>query len=104
MTGATSSAEGVLADILVPILLKIGGETTREGLIEIHQLISGNAAYVASNLGGGQHRHVAMTMTAMDYMEHTGLSLVPPHIPGDYPRRMGSAQEQALGTEKFRQN
>ena len=29
---------------------------------------------------------------------------MPPHNPGNYPQSMGSAQEQALGTQKFRQN
>ena len=27
-----------------------------------------------------------------------------PHNPGNYPQSIGSAQEQSLGTEKFRQN
>ena len=37
-------------------------------------------------------------------MEQIGFAFVPPHNPGDYPQSMGSAQEQALGTEKFQQN
>ena len=37
-------------------------------------------------------------------MEQTGFALVPPHSPGDYPQIMGSTQEQALKTEKLRQN
>ena len=61
---ATSSIEGVLADFPTPILPKIGGEPTREGLIDIHRFISGNAASVASNIGGGLHGHLALTMTA----------------------------------------
>ena len=36
MAGATSSVKGVLADLLTPIIPKIGGEPTREGFIEIH--------------------------------------------------------------------
>ena len=53
MAGETSSVEGVLADFLKPILPKIYEEPTREGLIDLHRLISGNTASVASNLGGG---------------------------------------------------
>ena len=53
MVGATISVERFLANFPTPILPKIGREPTREGLIKIHQLISGNAASVASNLGGG---------------------------------------------------
>ena len=33
MVGATSSAEGVLVDFLIPILPMIGGELTREALL-----------------------------------------------------------------------
>ena len=53
MAGATSILKGVLADLPTPILPNISGERTREGLIEIHRLISCNVASVASNLGGG---------------------------------------------------
>ena len=37
-------------------------------------------------------------------MEHTGFAFVLPHNPGNYPKSIGSAQEQALGTEKFKKN
>ena len=67
-------------------------------------MISGNAASVASNLGGGRHGHLTLTMTSKDYMEQTGFAFVPPHNPGNYPQIIWSAQEQALGTEKYRQN
>ena len=43
-------------------------------------------------------------MMAEEYMEQIVFAFVPPHNTGDYPQIMGSAQEQALGTEKFRQN
>ena len=104
MPWGTSRVKVVLADFLTPILLKIHREPTREGLIDIHQLIGGNMASVALNLGGGQHRHLALSMTSEEYMEQTGFAFVLTHNPGDYPQSMGSAQEQALGTEKFRQN
>ena len=101
MTGVTSSVKGVLADFLTPILPKIDREPTREGLINLHRLIIGNAASVASNLGGGRHRHCVMLMTAKEYTEQIGFAFVPLHNPGNYPQSIGSAQEQALGTEKF---
>ena len=103
VAGATSSAKGVLVDFPTPILPKIGVELTREGLIEIHGLISGDVVSVALNLGGGQHGHLALMMSFEEYTEQTGFAFLPPHNPGDYPQSMGSAQEQALGTEKFRQ-
>ena len=79
MARATSSVEGVLADLLTPILPKIDRELTREGLIDIHQLISGNAASMASNLGEVQNGHLALTMTTDEYMEQKGFAFLPPH-------------------------
>ena len=43
-------------------------------------------------------------MTAEEYMEQTRFEFMPPNNPGNYPQRMESAQEQALGTGKFQQN
>ena len=68
MAGATSSIEGVLMDFLAPILPKIGGELTREVLINLHRLVSGNDA---SNLGGCRHGHLALRMTANEYKTQT---------------------------------
>ena len=90
-----SSVAVFLAEFLTPILPKIDGELTREGLIHLHRLISGNAASVALNLGGGRHGHLALTRTAYKYREQTGFTFVPPI--------MVNAQEQALGTENSRQ-
>ena len=86
------------------ILPNIYGETTRESLIEIHRLISGNSVSVASDIGGGRHGHLAITMTAEDYLAQTGCTFGPPHNPGDYPPEMEASQDQALGTERFLKN
>ena len=63
VAGATTRFEGVFTGLLTPIIPKIGGEPTREGLVELHQLVSGNMASVLLNLVGGQHGHLAMKMT-----------------------------------------
>ena len=67
MVVATSSVKGVLADFPTPIFPKIDGELTGEVLLDIHQFVSGNAASVASNLGGGQYGHPLLTITAEEY-------------------------------------
>ena len=104
MAGATSSVKVVLTDFPKPILPKIYGELKIEVLIHLHQLISGNAESVTSNLRGLQHEHPVPTMTDKEYRAHTGFAFVPPHNPDDYPKIMGNAQEQAPVTENFRQN
>ena len=43
-------------------------------------------------------------MMVGEYMEQRGLEFVLPQNPGNYPQGMGSAQEQALRTEKIWQN
>ena len=83
LAGATSNVEGFLADFLTPILPKIDREPTREEMINLHILISGNAASVESNLGGGRHRHLALTMMSKEYRAHTGFAFLRPHNPGN---------------------
>ena len=56
------------------------------------------------DLIGGWHGHLDLKMTSKYYESQTGFDFVPPHNPGDYPPTMGNPQDQALGTEKFRQN
>ena len=50
MAGTTSSVEGVLTDFPTPIIPKISREPTREALINLHQLISGNTVSVESKI------------------------------------------------------
>ena len=67
MVRETSSIEGVLVDFPTPIISNIGGIPTRESLIDLHELVSGNVVSVASNLGGGRHRHLTLTTTSNKY-------------------------------------
>ena len=101
MEGKISSVEGFLTDLLMPILPNIGGNPMREAIIEIHQLTSRNAA---SNLRGGRYGHITLTMTADEYMSHTGCAFATPHNPVNEPPTMGTAQDQALRTKRFQQN
>ena len=66
MAGATTSVKVVLTEFPTPILPRIDREHTREGLVNLHQLISGNAASVLSNLRGCRHGHLALTITSKD--------------------------------------
>ena len=67
MAGATVSVKGVLVYFPTPILPNIEGEPTRKGLIYLHQLFSGNMESVALKIGGVQHGHIALIMTAEYY-------------------------------------
>ena len=92
MAGGGISVKTVLSDDQTPILPNIGGEPTREELIYLHQLISGNVESMASNLIGSHHGHFDMTMTADEYKTQTEFAFVPPHNPGNYLQIMGNTQ------------
>ena len=104
MVVEATSIKGVLTEFLTPILMNIGGGPTREGLIDIDQLISGNAASVSSKLRGGRHVQLALKITRKEYASQTGFMFFQPHNLGNYLSDMGNAQDQALGNEKFRKN
>ena len=104
IVGEISSVDGVLADFSSPILPKIGGDLTREALIDLHQLISGNAAPMALNLRGDRNVHLTLTTIAEEYMAQTVYMFVPPNNPDNFPPIMGNAQEKVLGTERFKKN
>ena len=90
MAGATSSVERFLTDLPKQILPNIGGEPTREALINLHRLVSGNSASVALNLGVGRHGHLTLTMTSEEYTEQADYVFVMPYKTGDYPPTMGT--------------
>ena len=98
MSGATRSVKGVLTDLPTPIFTNIPGEPTREALIEIHIIIRLNAASVASNLDGGLHGHLPLTLAAYDYLEQTGHEFTLAHNPGNYPPTLGIVQDHMIGT------
>ena len=101
MAGKTSSVEEFLADFPTLILPKIGKDPTREAMIELHWLISGNAVSMALNLGGIRQGHLTITMTKKDYMTQTENVFVPPHNPSYFLTTMSTAQQQALRTGRF---
>ena len=80
MAGSATSVEGVLTDFLTPLPPKIAKEWTNEALIERHRLLSLNAASTASNLGGVRYGHLALTMSADDYLSNMGHTFLPPKI------------------------
>ena len=68
MVGKMNSAGLFLANFPILKVPKIGGDLTKASIIEVHWLISGNAASVTSNLVGGQHVHLTLIMTAENYI------------------------------------
>ena len=73
-------------------------------MIDLHQLISGNVASVASNLEGFRNRYLALAITVRKYTKQTGYVFLPLHNPCHYTPTIGIDQEQALRNERFQQN
>ena len=57
-----------------------------------------------SDLGGGHHGHLVLTMNVGDYLEQIVHMFVPPYNPGNYPLTIGTAQEKLIGNKRFEQN
>ena len=84
MAGATNIIEGVLAYFPTQIIPKISEEPTGEALIETNRIISANAAYVASNFGGGFQSHLELTISAEEYLYYSGHVFIPQNNLGNY--------------------
>lgn len=80
-----------------PILPKIGGEPTREPILNIHRLLCQNASAIPTSLGGGNHGHLALTLNNAEYQFRTGNAFVAPVNPGDFapPIPLGFNQQMA---------
>ena len=92
MAGSTISMKRVLVDLLTPIIPMIVRETTREVLINFHYILILNRASAASRLGGGQHRHLVLSISTEDYLTQTAQSLVPSHNTVIYPPTLETMQ------------
>ena len=84
MASPNMSVDGITADFPKPILTKNAGDPNREHLILLYKELAANAASVPSNLGGGNHGHLALMLSEPNYLAQTGNSFVLPHNPGDF--------------------
>ena len=64
MTGSTSSIDGVLVYFLTQIIPNIVREPIRKALVDIYRTLSSNVVSIASNLDGGRHGYLELTMAA----------------------------------------
>ena len=68
-----------------PSLTPIIGLPTYAAIAELHLLLNQNAASVDSDLGGGQHGHLALTVSAAVYATISAIPFVAPINPGPHP-------------------
>jgi hypothetical protein len=101
MVTASTSVDGITADFPKTID-KIHGEPTRRALIDMHKLLCTNAASVTTNLGGGNHGHLTLLITAEEYLEEAKQVFVVPLNPGDDPPTTSNPAEQSGANDKFK--
>eukprot|EP00978_Attheya_sp_CCMP212_P014573 scaffold37188_cov29-Attheya_sp.AAC.7 len=70
----------------------------------MHKSLCENAAAVTSNLGGGNHGHLALLMTDMAYFEETQLAFIAPTKPGDDPPTALNPEEQPFVNDRYKRN
>eukprot|EP00978_Attheya_sp_CCMP212_P044101 scaffold300497_cov27-Attheya_sp.AAC.2 len=70
----------------------------------MHKSLCENAAAVTSNLGGGNHSHLALLMTDTAYFEETQLAFIAPTNPGDDPPTALNPLEQPFVNDRYKRN
>ena len=68
-----------------PTIPPIDGEPTYQSIKKLHDLLKSNAASVPTNLGGGLHGHLGLTLAPILYVAVTGVNFNRPAHPGAGP-------------------
>ena len=97
-----TDSETVKLNFPFPIIPKNPGLPTYKVISEVHSKGKANAASIASELGGGSHGLLGLTLSTATYLQLTGNAFVRPINPGTIPTNvMGSA---AVMAEQVRQH
>ena len=93
--------DNILDSFPYPMITTIRGEPNYETIRDLQRKLSANAASVPSNLGGGQHGYLALTVKPEVYFNLTGNIFTPPTDPGPMPNIVpGMDTAQAAMVEK----
>ena len=98
----TTSVDGIIAAFPKSTIPPIHGEPDRTTLIAMHKLLCANAASITSNLGGGNHGHLSLLMTAAEYFEETQHTFTAPTNPGEDPLTTPDPANQAAENDRYK--
>ena len=76
------------------IFARIVFQPNRSNLMELHKNLCDNAAYVNSNLRGGNYGLLAILIKSQDYHAQMGHAFIAPTNPGNYPNCLDHGTEQ----------
>eukprot|EP00978_Attheya_sp_CCMP212_P021779 scaffold64028_cov57-Attheya_sp.AAC.4 len=80
-----TSPESVASNFPVQILLLVASGTdqpTYNSILEVRTALNSNAITIPSAEGGGIHGHLALVLTASEYLAVVGVAFLPPVHPG----------------------
>ena len=100
----TTGVDGIIAAFPKSTIPPIHGEPDRITLIAMHKLLCANAASITTNLGGGNHGHLSLLMTAAEYLEETQKIFTPPTNPGEDPTTTKDPNDQASENDRFKRH
>eukprot|EP00978_Attheya_sp_CCMP212_P021057 scaffold61089_cov59-Attheya_sp.AAC.4 len=70
----------------------------------MHKKLCENAAAVTSNLGGGNHGHLALILTDKDYLNETKNTFIAPKNPGDDLPTALKPEDQLIVNDRYKRN
>jgi hypothetical protein len=98
----TNSAADVGGNFPNPTITPIVGLPSYETIAELHLLLNQNAASVDSDLGGGQHGLLALTVSVAVYATISPIPFVAPINPGPHPiQAAGATAAQIAETNRI---
>ena len=91
----------LLDNFQYPMITTIRGEPTYETIRDLQQKLLANTASVPTNMGGGQHGYLSLTLKPEVYFNLTGNIFTPPTNPGPMPNIvLGMDEAQSAMLEK----
>ena len=72
------TVDSIVESFPYPTIPPVQGRPTHQSIQAFEKLLKENAASVATELGGGMHRHMGLTMEDAVYTAVTGHNWVPP--------------------------
>ena len=89
-----TSVKSLIKSFPHPSIPSIQGQPTYESITDVTRLLNANAASVQTDLGGGAHGHLVLTVSAAILATLSNTPFVVPHNPGPTPNIPNDANAQ----------
>eukprot|EP00978_Attheya_sp_CCMP212_P008007 scaffold18656_cov82-Attheya_sp.AAC.1 len=99
-----TSPESVATNFPIQILPLVASGTdqpTYNSILEVRTALNSNAPTIPSAEGGGIHRHLALVLTAPEYLVVAGVAFIPPVHPGPVAHAPLATAAQIIETNRL---